>query len=87
MSASYWRNQHNKHHATPQKLNHDVDLDTLPLVAFHKTVAEKVENLSLNYGYLIKLTFFFQLLLLLLFFFGNFIFTLDFPLELKIIKN
>lgn len=35
MSASFWRNQHNKHHATPQKINHDVDLDTLPLVAFN----------------------------------------------------
>ena len=28
MSAAWWRNQHNKHHATPQKLKHDVDLDT-----------------------------------------------------------
>jgi len=35
MSAAMWRNQHNKHHATPQKLQHDVDLDTLPLVAFN----------------------------------------------------
>jgi predicted heme/steroid binding protein len=35
MSGAWWRNQHNKHHATPQKLKHDVDLDTLPLVAFH----------------------------------------------------
>merc|ERR1719247_645526 len=39
MSAAWWRNQHNKHHATPQKLQHDVDLDTLPLVAFHAEVA------------------------------------------------
>ena len=44
MSASYWRNQHNKHHASPQKINHDVDLDTLPLVAFHKKIAEKVQH-------------------------------------------
>ena len=35
MSGAWWRNQHNKHHATPQKLKHDVDLDTLPLVAFN----------------------------------------------------
>mmetsp|Transcript_4546 Transcript_4546/g.11090 ORF Transcript_4546/g.11090 Transcript_4546/m.11090 type:complete len:2751 (-) Transcript_4546:1570-9822(-) len=35
MAASWWSNQHNKHHATPQKVNHDVDLNTLPLVAFH----------------------------------------------------
>lgn len=39
MSAAFWRNQHNKHHATPQKLRHDVDLDTLPLVAFNSRVA------------------------------------------------
>ncbi|CAD7929739.1 unnamed protein product [Amoebophrya sp. A25] len=35
MAGSWWRNQHNKHHATPQKEGHDVDLNTLPLVAFH----------------------------------------------------
>jgi len=39
MSGSFWRNQHNKHHATPQKVGHDVDLRTMPLVAFHKEVA------------------------------------------------
>mmetsp|Transcript_19932 Transcript_19932/g.53674 ORF Transcript_19932/g.53674 Transcript_19932/m.53674 type:complete len:424 (+) Transcript_19932:34-1305(+) len=44
MSAAWWRNQHNKHHATPQKLKHDVDLDTLPLVAFHERVASKVKS-------------------------------------------
>ena len=38
MSAGWWRNQHNKHHATPQKMKHDVDLDTLPLVAFNAKV-------------------------------------------------
>ena len=41
MSAAYWRNQHNKHHATPQKLEHDVYLNTLPLIAFHKLIAKK----------------------------------------------
>ena len=41
MSAHYWRNQHNKHHATPQKLEHDVDLNTLPLLAFHRLIAKK----------------------------------------------
>jgi fatty acid desaturase len=35
MSGCYWRNQHNKHHTTPQKLGADPDLATLPLVAFH----------------------------------------------------
>lgn len=38
MSAAFWRNQHNKHHATPQKLRYDVDLDTLPLVSFSEHV-------------------------------------------------
>jgi len=41
MSGSWWRNQHNKHHATPQKMKHDSDLNTLPLVAFHKEVVPK----------------------------------------------
>jgi len=44
MSAAWWRNQHNKHHATPQKLKHDVDLDTLPLVAFNAEIAAKAKH-------------------------------------------
>jgi len=44
MSASFWRNQHNKHHATPQKVKHDVDLDTLPLVAFNSAVLKRAPN-------------------------------------------
>jgi len=39
MSGGWWRSQHNRHHATPQKLKHDVDLDTLPLIAFNKAIA------------------------------------------------
>ena len=42
MSGSWWRNQHNKHHAMPQKLGHDVDLNTLPLVAFTEKVARRI---------------------------------------------
>jgi fatty acid desaturase len=41
MSGSWWRNQHNKHHSMPQKVDHDVDLNTLPLVAFTKRVVKK----------------------------------------------
>lgn len=41
MSASWWRNQHNKHHSMPQKLGHDVDLNTLPLVAFTEKIAKR----------------------------------------------
>lgn len=35
MSASWWRRAHNRHHAAPQHEGRDVDLDTLPLVAFN----------------------------------------------------
>jgi len=47
MSGGWWRNQHNKHHATPQKLKHDVDLDTLPLLAFNKQITTKINPKSL----------------------------------------
>ena len=42
MSGSWWRSQHNRHHAMPQKLGHDVDLDTLPLVAFTSKVVKRI---------------------------------------------
>lgn len=44
MSAIWWRIQHNKHHATPQKLKHDPDLRTLPLVAFCEEVAKNARG-------------------------------------------
>jgi len=44
MSAAWWRSQHNRHHATPQKLHHDVDLDTMPLVAFNKLCLGKIPS-------------------------------------------
>ncbi len=31
---------HNKHHSVAQKVNHDIDLDTIPLVAFFKEAFE-----------------------------------------------
>jgi len=40
-SGGMWNQMHNKHHATPQKVNHDIDLDTTPLVAFFDTAVEK----------------------------------------------
>lgn len=54
MSGMWWRNQHNKHHATPQKLKHDVDLDTLPLIAFNSAVinSEKLKHKPLLRGWL-----------------------------------
>ena len=45
MSGCYWRNQHNKHHTTPQKLGADPDLQTLPLVAFHRIIGKKGSKL------------------------------------------
>eukprot|EP00730_Choanoeca_flexa_P014736 TRINITY_DN6550_c0_g1_i2.p1 TRINITY_DN6550_c0_g1~~TRINITY_DN6550_c0_g1_i2.p1 ORF type:complete len:418 (+),score=106.99 TRINITY_DN6550_c0_g1_i2:69-1322(+) len=44
MSAGWWRSQHNRHHATPQKLQHDVDLETLPLLAFHSSIAGRAKS-------------------------------------------
>ena len=43
MSGHWWRVNHNKHHAMPQKVGHDTDLNTLPLVAF----TGKVRNIIL----------------------------------------
>jgi fatty acid desaturase 2 (delta-6 desaturase) len=40
MSAVWWSSQHNRHHAMPQRLEHDVDLETLPLLAFNKRVVK-----------------------------------------------
>jgi len=39
-SASMWNSMHQKHHATPQKVGHDLDLDTTPLAAFFDTAIE-----------------------------------------------
>lgn len=41
MSASWWRSQHNRHHSMPQKVDYDVDLNTLPLVAFTTKVVKR----------------------------------------------
>ena len=49
MSASWWRSQHNKHHATPQKLNYDVDLNTLPLLAFNEEVLKQNNKKHSNF--------------------------------------
>lgn len=46
MSGSWWRSQHNKHHSMPQKINHDVDLNTLPLVAFTSKVVKKMGSIQ-----------------------------------------
>jgi len=48
MSAGWWRSNHNKHHAAPQKLKHDADLDTLPLVAFNEACTKGIRNITLR---------------------------------------
>jgi len=40
-SGDMWNQMHNKHHATPQKVRHDMDLDTTPAVAFFDTAVEE----------------------------------------------
>lgn len=48
MSGGWWRSNHNKHHSMPQKLGHDVDLDTLPLVAFTDKIKNKIKGKALK---------------------------------------
>lgn len=47
-SGSLWNSMHNKHHAAPQKVGHDVDLDTAPLVAFYKEAFESKRMVRLR---------------------------------------
>jgi fatty acid desaturase len=39
-SSSVWNSMHHRHHAAPQKINHDIDLDTTPLIAFFNRAFE-----------------------------------------------
>lgn len=41
LSSTVWNTMHNKHHAWPQRIKHDVDLDTTPLVALYKRAFEE----------------------------------------------
>ncbi|XP_037041540.1 acyl-lipid (8-3)-desaturase-like [Bradysia coprophila] len=43
-SATWWKSGHNRHHAMPQRLNHDIDLDTVPLLAYNTKVVKKVDD-------------------------------------------
>lgn len=43
-SASVWNNMHSRHHAAPQKIQHDIDLDTTPLVAFFNRAFETTKQ-------------------------------------------
>jgi fatty acid desaturase 2 (delta-6 desaturase) len=44
VSSSVWNSMHQKHHATPQKIKHDIDLDTTPFVAFFDRAFEDNTN-------------------------------------------
>ena len=44
VSSSVWNSMHQRHHATPQKIKHDIDLDTTPFVAFFPTAFEENTN-------------------------------------------
>ena len=44
VSSSVWNSMHQKHHATPQKVKHDIDLDTTPFVAFFNRAFEENTN-------------------------------------------
>ena len=49
VSSTLWNSMHNKHHATPQRINHDIDLDTTPFVAFFKTAFENNSRMQQLY--------------------------------------
>ena len=40
-SGDMWNQMHNRHHATPQKVRHDMDLDTTPAAAFFDRAVEE----------------------------------------------
>ncbi len=50
-SSTWWRRGHNRHHAMPNRLKHDVDLATLPLLAYNTKVVENIED---GKGFMIK---------------------------------
>jgi len=49
-SGSMWNAMHEKHHATPQKIKHDLDIDTTPLVAFFNEALTKNRNAGAPYS-------------------------------------
>ncbi|XP_035704720.1 acyl-lipid (8-3)-desaturase [Folsomia candida] len=53
LSASWWNHNHHRHHAMPQRIHRDVDLDTLPLLAFSKKCFSN-QNLQSAKNFFIK---------------------------------
>jgi len=66
-STAFWNNQHNKHHAATQELGYDIDLNTLPVVAFNVKIAKKGNPNFLRFQWLTFIP-----LQLFLFFFWKF---------------
>lgn len=50
-SSTWWSRQHNRHHAMPQRLQYDVDLNTTPLIAYN---AKVVKNSKVGKGFMIQ---------------------------------
>jgi len=48
LSSTWWARGHNRHHAMPQRLQHDVDLDTMPFMAYNaKCIKDKKQGKTL----------------------------------------
>ncbi len=47
-SSTLWNSMHHKHHAAPQKINYDIDLDTIPFVAFFSGAFENSDRITFS---------------------------------------
>jgi len=54
-SARWWRNRHNKHHAMPNMIGQDGDLNTTPFFAWDPVLAQKVPTPLLKVQHLLFL--------------------------------
>jgi len=44
LSGGWWNRGHNKHHAMPQRIAHDVDLNTMPFMAYNAKLIKNAEQ-------------------------------------------
>jgi len=51
-SSTLWNSMHHKHHAAPQRVNYDIDLDTTPFVAFFKGAFENSSRITISSSWL-----------------------------------
>lgn len=47
-SSTLWNSMHHKHHAAPQRVGYDIDLDTTPFVAFFKGAFENSNRITFS---------------------------------------